>query len=114
MFSIIQHFVFRKHLTGYDEARDIQSRVMDGYMNERKINIDMTPGESRNSKKEFTVSFHRPLQWYMKVFAKEGFVISRLEEWISHKTSGSGPRKQVEDKARKKNSRCFLSGIAEN
>jgi ubiquinone/menaquinone biosynthesis C-methylase UbiE len=104
MYIVLNHPAFRIPQASdwiYDETRDIQSRAMDGYMNERKINIDMTPGESRNSKKEFTVSFHRPLQWYMKVFAKEGFVISRLEEWISHKASGSGPRKQAEDKARK-------------
>lgn len=104
MYIVLNHPAFRIPQGSdwsYDETRDIQSRVLDGYMNERKINIDMTPGETRNSKKEFTVSFHRPLQWYMKAFAKEGFVITRLEEWISHKASGSGPRKKAEDLARK-------------
>ena len=48
-----------------------------------------------------TVSFHRPLQVYIKALTKAGFVVSRLEEWISHKKSGSGPRQAAEDTARK-------------
>ena len=37
----------------------------------------------------------------MKLFAKNGLAITRLEEWISHKQSGAGPRQAAEDKARK-------------
>ncbi len=48
-----------------------------------------------------TFSFHRSLQFFFKAFTKAGFVTTRLEEWISHKESESGPRKGVEDKARK-------------
>jgi hypothetical protein len=57
----------------------------------------MHPGSEN---KETTVSFHRPLQWYMKHLAKQGFVIDRLEEWTSHKTS-VGKRKDAENRARK-------------
>ena len=47
------------------------------------------------------MSFHRPLQYYFKMLAKEGFVVRRLEEWISHKESMAGPKKIAEDNARK-------------
>ena len=48
-----------------------------------------------------TWSYHRPLEVYAKILFNRGFVISALEEWISHKTSEKGPRKNAEDKARK-------------
>lgn len=79
----------------------VQSRIVSSYMSERKIDIDMNPSEKNPKKKIFTQSFHRPLQYYMKIFSKIGFVMTRLEEWISHKESGTGPRKAAEDKARK-------------
>ena len=61
--------------------------------------MDMTPGSLKD--KKFTVSFHRPLQAYMKALEKAGFSLTRLEEWTSYKTSEAGPRKDAEDKARK-------------
>ena len=61
----------------------------------------MTPGEKVASRKKFTVSFHRPLQSYVKVLAKYGFGVVRLEEWISHKKSQKGPRAEEEDRSRK-------------
>ena len=48
-----------------------------------------------------TVSFHRPLQYYVKALAKAGFVIEKLEEWTSLKESTSGPRAKAENDARK-------------
>ena len=59
----------------------------------------MTPGAVKD--KKFTVSFHRPLQVYVKALGKYGFAITRLEEWESHRASQNGPRKSAEDKARK-------------
>ncbi|HAE36730.1 MAG: hypothetical protein UR85_C0006G0040 [Candidatus Nomurabacteria bacterium GW2011_GWF2_35_66] len=79
----------------------VQSRIISQYLSPSKIFIDMTPGEKNPKKKIKTISFHRSLQDYMKVFSKSGLVITRLEEWISHKQSGSGPRQIAEDKARK-------------
>ncbi len=58
----------------------------------------MHPGKGDN---EVTVSFHRPLQYYVKLARAAGFSISRLEEWISHKSSEAGPRKKEEDRIRK-------------
>jgi len=61
----------------------------------------MTQGVTDEKKKRYTMSFHRPLQVYFKAFAKAGLCVTRLEEWASHKTSDSGPRKAAEDLARK-------------
>ena len=48
-----------------------------------------------------TISFHRPLQVYFKSLAKHGFLVRRLEEWVSHKQSQRGARGATEDRARK-------------
>lgn len=79
----------------------VQSRIVSKYLSESKVSIDMTPGEKNVKKKIKTISFHRPMQYYMKIFSKNGFAITRLEEWISHKKSDSGPRQLAEDQARK-------------
>lgn len=100
--TVINHPSFRnpKHTHwGYDEHEGVQYRRVDEYLSESKIKIDMTPG-SREDKK-FTVSFHRPLQVYVKTFGKHGLAVTRLEEWESHKASEKGPRKAAEDKSRK-------------
>lgn len=77
----------------------IQYRRLDGYMSEARLAIDMEPGKGGTGKT--TVSFHRPLQVYVKALTKAGFVIDGLEEWISHKKSEAGPRAKAEDTARK-------------
>jgi len=82
-------------------ADGVQSRIVSQYLSESKIFIDMTPGEKNLKKKIKTITFHRSLQYYMKLLAKNGLAITRLEEWISHKQSGTGPRQLAEDKARK-------------
>lgn len=79
----------------------VQSRIISKYLSESKLSIDMTPGEKNSKKKISTISFHRSLQYYVKLFSKNGLAITRLEEWISHKQSGTGPRQLAEDKARK-------------
>lgn len=79
----------------------IQSRIVSKYLSPSKIFIDMTPGEKNLKKKIKTISFHRSLQDYAKLFSKNNFAITRLEEWISHKQSGVGPRQKAEDLARK-------------
>ena len=84
---------------GYNEADDKQYRRVDEYMSESHVRIDMTPGSTTD--KKFTVSFHRPLQVYIKALSKHGFAVTHLEEWISHRESERGPKKKAEDKARK-------------
>ena len=99
---VINHPSFRNPTHthwGFDEAEDKQYRRVEEYLSESKIKIDMTPG-SRTDKK-FTVSFHRPLQLYVKLLTKASFAITRIEEWESHKASEKGPRQRAENKARK-------------
>jgi ubiquinone/menaquinone biosynthesis C-methylase UbiE len=101
LFLVLNHPAFRipqKTAWAFDEEKKIQYRRVDEYLSESRTEIDMTPGKN---KKEMTVSFHRPLQAYFKSLTKNGFLVSRLEEWNSHKKSEAGPRQQAEDKARK-------------
>jgi ubiquinone/menaquinone biosynthesis C-methylase UbiE len=76
-------------------------RRIDAYMSDSQSKIDMTPGEKDLKKKKYTISFHRPLQSYMKALSKHGFAITKMEEWISHKKSSAGPRASEEDRIRK-------------
>jgi ubiquinone/menaquinone biosynthesis C-methylase UbiE len=85
---------------GFDEKANVQFRRVDAYLSESSKAMDMHPGQEASNKK-ITYSFHRPLQVYFKAFAKAGFVVSRLEEWVSNKESDKGPRKKAEDTARK-------------
>ena len=99
---VLNHPAFRSpQASDWYFADGVQSRIISQYLSPSKIYIDMTPGEKNPKKKIKTISFHRSLQDYMKVFSKNGFAITRLEEWISHKQSGAGPRQLAEDKARK-------------
>lgn len=98
---VINHPAFRIPQNSdwyYDENDRIQYRKIARYMSEIEIPILMNPG-NKNSKK--TYSFHRPLQVYVKSLVKNSLFIIKLEEWISHKESQNGPKKNIEDKARK-------------
>ncbi len=83
----------------FDEQKKVQSRKVERYMSETEISILMQPSKEQKSQK--TYSFHRPLQVYFKSLVKNNLQVMRLEEWISHKKSGNGPRQKAEDVARK-------------
>lgn len=98
---VINHPAFRvlKHSSwDWDTEKKVQYRRVDRYLSEAKVSVIMHPGEKKSPS---TISFHRPLQYYFKTLAKHGFAVSRLEEWISHRRSAKGPRKEAEDRARK-------------
>lgn len=95
---------------GFDEGENVQYRRIDTYNSSFSVDVDMTPGEKTDKVK--TVSFHRPLQDYFKALSSAGFVVTGLEEWISHKKSEAGPRARVEDQARKEFP-MFLTIVAE-
>jgi ubiquinone/menaquinone biosynthesis C-methylase UbiE len=102
LFMVLNHPAFRipkRSFWGWDESIGFQYRRMDGYLSESREKIDMDPGKT--TKKRITISFHRPLQVYMKALAKSGFAITGLEEWISHKASQPGPKADAENRARK-------------
>lgn len=104
VYIVMNHPAFRvpkRSGWGFDETLGRQYRRIDGYLYESKEEIDMKPGSSRGeSSDEITFSFHRPIQYYAKLFAAAGFAIVCLEEWISHKRSQSGPRQKEEDRVR--------------
>lgn len=82
----------------YDDKKKVQYRRVDQYLADSRTAIDMHPGIKDSAQ---TLSFHRPLQYYFKLLGKAGFAVDRLEEWISHKDSDSGPRALAENRARK-------------
>ncbi len=86
---------------GYDEAAKVQYRRVERYGISFSVDIDMAPGARGSRTKTHTVSFHRPLQEYVKALAGAGFAVAGLEEWISHRRSEPGPRAKAEDAARK-------------
>lgn len=99
--AVINHPAFRipkRSSWGFDEKGNVQYRRVDEYMSESRSEIDMEPGKLGGQK---TVSFHRPLQVYFKSFEKNGMIVKRLEEWVSHKQSEKGPRQSAENKSRK-------------
>jgi len=99
---VLNHPAFRvPQASDWHFENGVQSRIISKYLSEIKVSIDMTPGENNIKKKITTITFHRSLQYYMKLFSKNSLAITRLEEWISHKQSGIGPRQLAEDKARK-------------
>ncbi|MFZ2303978.1 MAG: class I SAM-dependent methyltransferase [Minisyncoccia bacterium] len=101
LFLVLNHPAFRipkASSWGFDEEAKTQYRRIDSYMSESKVEIEMNPSK-RDSKT--TLSFHRPLQYYFKALANNGFAVARLEEWMSHRESEKGLRKKAEDKARK-------------
>jgi ubiquinone/menaquinone biosynthesis C-methylase UbiE len=104
VYIVMNHPAFRipkRSEWGFDEVSGQQYRRVDGYLRESKEEIDMKPGSSNKTvPDQVTVSFHRPIQYYTKLFAATGFIISHLEEWVSHKHSQNGPRQKEEDRMR--------------
>lgn len=83
---------------GWDEKARILYRRLDRYMSESTCKIQMHPGAQPDV---YTITFHRPLQWYFKHLTNSGFCVTRLEEWISNRKSQPGPRAEAENTARK-------------
>ena len=105
LFLVMNHPAFRiPKASGWewDAKNKVQYRRIDSYLSESKEKIEMHPSASRRRMpSEYTLSFHRPLQFYFKALQKSGFLASRLEEWNSNKKSEPGPRASAENKARK-------------
>ncbi|MDO8552635.1 MAG: class I SAM-dependent methyltransferase [bacterium] len=90
--------ILRHSQWGFDNAANIQFRRLDKYLSESSHEIQMHPGLAPGVT---TMSYHRPLQLYVKELAKQGFAVVGLEEWISNRMSERGPRAEAEDTARK-------------
>jgi ubiquinone/menaquinone biosynthesis C-methylase UbiE len=95
---VINHPSFRipKH-SDWEVKDGRQYRVVDNYMSHLEIPIDSSPFDDRNNLK--TWSFHYPLSAYSEMLFDNGFVIEKIEEWVSDKKSEGG-RATMEDRAR--------------
>lgn len=91
-----------------DEENQIKYRRIDRYFSEMKIPIQTHPGLGEKS--SVTWSFHHPLSAYSDWLAKAGFVIEKIEEWVSDKTS-QGKAAKMENRAREEFP-LFLSILA--
>lgn len=103
-YIVLNHPAFRipkNSSWNWDDENHTQYRRIDAYMSDMRNRIEMNPGEQKEHEKAFTISFHRPLQAYFKALTKAGFVVSRLEEWVSNKESNPGPRAAEENRIRK-------------
>jgi ubiquinone/menaquinone biosynthesis C-methylase UbiE len=88
----------RETAWGWDETAKVQYRRVDRYLLPRKSPIVTHPGKSAE---QYTWTFHKPIEAYVKCLRKAGLLIDAIEEWPSHKTSDSGPRAAAENTARK-------------
>lgn len=79
-----------------DESKKIQYRRVDQYMSPLEIPILTNPGKTNS---ENTWSFHYPLSAYSEMLFDNGFVIEKIEEWVSDKKS-TGSKAEMEDKSR--------------
>lgn len=84
-----------------DNAHKIQYRRIDRYYSSLRIPINMNPGKSskNSSSQKLTWSFHHSLEDYSESFRQNNFVIEKIEEWVSDKTS-QGPAAKMENRAR--------------
>ncbi len=98
---VLNHPCFRipqNSYWGFDADASVQFRRIDRYLSETSYAVHMHPGKDPSIT---TLSYHRPLQVYMKELAKHRLALLGLEEWISHRVSEKGPRRDAEDRARK-------------
>lgn len=82
---------------GWDEEKRVQYRRVDRYLSPNKSELLVHPGKKDSP---VTISYHRSLQDFAKALSENGFRIENIEEWISHKKSGNGPRRVTEDRSR--------------
>lgn len=83
---------------GWDEQKKVQYRRVDRYLIPRKTPIVMHPGQKTG---QYTWTFHKPIEAYVKALRKASLLIDAMEEWPSHKISTSGPRAAAENAARR-------------
>lgn len=81
---VMNHPAFRQLKNSewlYIKEAEVQYRLLSKYMTSYKEEILMNPSK-RETKK--TLTYHRPLQEYIKVAKNNGLALTNMEEWISH------------------------------
>lgn len=74
-----------------------QFRIVDNYMSPLEIPIESSPYDKKNN--EISYSYHYPLSFYSEILFDNGFLIEKIEEWVSPKKS-TGSKAEIEGKAR--------------
>ncbi len=87
----------RQSSWGTDKGKKLQYRRVDRYLSTLEIPIQMHPSQKEKSEKTF--SYHHPISTYVQWMVKEGFSVTKLEEWRSHKSS-NGKQAKMENRAR--------------
>ena len=64
------------------------------------LSIPVAASPSKGAKSTATWSYHFPLSEYSRMLLDNGFVIEKIEEWISDKSS-VGEAAKMENRARK-------------
>ncbi|HSX37296.1 MAG TPA: class I SAM-dependent methyltransferase [Chlamydiales bacterium] len=83
---------------GIDEKAKLQFRKVNCYLTSLKIPLQVHPGKGEKSAVFY--SYHNPLSVYMQWLANQGFAITAMEEWVSHKNS-TGLKSRIENRARR-------------
>lgn len=76
---------------------DRQWRIENIYMSHKEIEIESSPFDRNNNQKSF--SYHWSISAISEMLLDNGFIISKIEEWVSPKKS-EGKMAQIEDEAR--------------
>jgi ubiquinone/menaquinone biosynthesis C-methylase UbiE len=79
-----------------DEENKIQYRRINRYFSFQKIPIQTHPSREKGPA---TYSFHYPLSTYCEWVSKAGFLIEKMDEWLSDKKS-TGKKSAMENRAR--------------
>jgi ubiquinone/menaquinone biosynthesis C-methylase UbiE len=104
---VISHPAFRapgQTGWGWDERAGRQFRRIDGYLSPGQTPIDMHPGKRARGEpggEAVTMTFHRPIQAYVRALAEAGLLVESIEEWPGQRVSTSGPRAAEENRARR-------------
>jgi len=96
---VINHPAFRiprQSSWGIDEAQKLQYRRINRYLSPLSIPISMHPGQTHGP---VTWTFHFSLATWISFLTDHGFVIDKLEEWTSQKSS-VGKAASMENMAR--------------
>ncbi len=97
---VLNHPCFRiprQSSWGIDAPNKTEYRRVDRYMTPIKIPIVTNPG--RGDRSPSTWSYHFPLSHYSELLHTYGFVIEKLEEWVSDRRS-TGRAARMENRAR--------------
>ncbi len=98
---ILNHPAFRipRHTSWeLDEKNEVQKRIVNRYLSPIAIPILLNP--SKQEKSEISYTYHLPISVIVETLNQNGFVIEKIEEWISDKNS-VGKHAKAENTARK-------------